>query len=71
MTRVFYGSPQNAWLGGHLFLDGICTFDNDAEGKRFAEMFYKKYEVEPTEEEVIEEPKVEEVKKPASKKKVK
>lgn len=55
MVRVLYGQKINAILGGVMFYEGIAEFDNDAEGIRFAEMFYRKYEV------------IEEAKKPAKK----
>lgn len=45
MVRVFYGQKMNAVLGGVLFIDGIKDFSNDKEGIRFAEMFYRKYEI--------------------------
>lgn len=58
MVKVFYGFKTNAYLGGVLFRNGIAEFEVDSEGIRFAEMFYKKYEV-------VEE------EKPATKRKVK
>jgi hypothetical protein len=45
MVKVLYGTKMNAWLGGRMFYQGVCEFENDEEGIRFAEMFHKKYEV--------------------------
>lgn len=45
MVKVLYGFRTNAYLGGVLFIDGVAEFEDDAEGIRFAEMFYKKYEI--------------------------
>lgn len=45
MVKVFYGSKQNAILGGVMFRDGIAEFEDNEKGIRFAEMFHRKYEV--------------------------
>lgn len=45
MVKVLYGYKINAYLGGVLFVDGIHEFVKDEEGIRFAEMFYRKYEI--------------------------
>lgn len=44
-VKVLYGQPINAWLGGKLFNKGVAIFDNEEEGKRFAKMYFLKYEV--------------------------
>lgn len=80
MVRVFYGSRINATLGGIMFYSGIAEFENDEAGIKFANMFYRKYEVvkvdKPAEEvkakkEQIEEVAEEKPKKAPAKKKVK
>lgn len=49
MVKVFYNgyphSKANAWLGGQLFIEGICEFADTEEGKYFADLFRLKYEV--------------------------
>lgn len=45
MVKVFYGFRTNARLGGVMFYDGVAEFEDIEEGIRFAEMFYKKYEI--------------------------
>lgn len=63
MVKVFYPSKTNAVLGGQLFRNGVCIFEDVEAGIRFAGMLHLKYEVEIEEE-------IKPVKKP-SKKKVK
>lgn len=45
-VKVLYGQPINAWLGGKLFNKGVAIFEDEVEGKRFAKMYFLKYEVE-------------------------
>lgn len=45
MVKVLYGYKINAYLGGVLFIDGVHVFEKDEEGIKFAEMFYRKYEI--------------------------
>lgn len=35
----------NAWLGGQLFIGGVCEFTDVEEGVKFASMLHLKYEV--------------------------
>lgn len=49
MIKIFYrGYPKlkpNTWLGGKLFIGGVCTLDNIEDGIYFANLFHLKYEV--------------------------
>lgn len=66
MVKVFYPSKTNAVLGGQIFRNGVCTFEDNEAGIRFAGILRLKYEVE--DHEVEEE--IKPAKKP-SKKRVK
>lgn len=45
MVKVFHTMKTNAWLGGQLFIGGVCEFTDVEEGVKFASMLHLKYEV--------------------------
>lgn len=66
MIKVFYNgypySRPNAWLGGRLFIDGVCEIENKEEGIYYADLFRLKYDVVEVEPKKITKPKTKKVK---------
>lgn len=66
MVKVFYNgypySKPNTWLGGRLFLEGLCEIENDEDGLYYADLFRLKYEVINQEPKKAAKPKTKKVK---------